>query len=64
MSATDQLQGFEEGRLFERNLVVKRLRFGVEEFELLSKFNKIFEILATEFEIEANAIESGDYWNG
>lgn len=56
---------FEAGRLYERTQIVARLRYGVKEFNDLAETNKerseLFGMLADEFEIEAKAIESGDY---
>lgn len=64
MSATDQLQGFEEGRLFERKQVLERLRYGVTEFRSLARSDPKWWLVAEILEEEADVIESGDYWNG
>lgn len=53
----------EQGRLQERELVLKRLRYGVKEFRSMAESDNKWDLVAEILEEEADVIETGEYWN-
>lgn len=57
----EKLEPFEAGRLFERRMVLERLRYGVKEFRRMAEDYPKWELVAEILEEEADIIETGDY---
>jgi hypothetical protein len=57
----ERLEYFNQGRMYERKMILERLRYGVKEFRSLGEDYDKWNLVAEILEEEADIIETGDY---